>query len=504
MYQRADGIVEFDPNACIGCKACLQACPYDAIYIDPETHSAAKCHFCAHRTDIGLKPACEVVCPEAAIISGDLDDPDSTISRLIAREPVSVRKPEQGTAPKLFYIDVAEVTLTPTVAHMHETFFWADVATDQARALADVRSRQREVIPLESADPTFQPSNVPTFQRLTTYGTPIRTPREQGMGAGASALLAGGRVAGQMVQTAYNAQHNIPWHWPVPAYLVTKSIGSGTFLAVALAAGLGLATLDGLFTAAALSVALLLIGITTGLLVYDLEKPRMFITILTRPQWRSWLTRGAFALIAFAVVAGLWFVIEAGGVVGLVGPALVTTLRVPLAWIGFPLALLAAIYTAFLFAQAEGRDLWQSPLLPVHLAIQAFMAGAGMLFILGSAGALAGLPLPPGMPALLAWLFGVSLALDLFVTLVGEFGIPHASEIAARAAYAISHGRYRRWFWGGSVMFGHILPLALLLLAVALPDSGLPALALAGLAAIIGLYAFEYAFVMAPQEIPNS
>jgi hypothetical protein len=108
------------------------------------------------------------------------------------------------------------------------------------------------------------------------------------------------------------------------------------------------------------------------------------------------------------------------------------------------------------------------------------------------------------MSTLLAWVFGVSLALDLFVTLVGEFGIPHASEIAARAAHAISRGRYRRWFWGGSIIFGHILPLALLLLGIALPDSRLLALAFAGLAAIVGLYAFEYAFVMAPQEIPNS
>jgi Fe-S-cluster-containing hydrogenase components 1 len=122
MYQRADGIVEFDPRVCIGCKACLQACPYDAIYIDPETHSAAKCHFCSHRIELGLKPACEVVCPEQAIISGDLDDPNSLIRRLIAREPVTVRKPEQGTAPKLFYIDANEVTLTPTTSSHQATF----------------------------------------------------------------------------------------------------------------------------------------------------------------------------------------------------------------------------------------------------------------------------------------------------------------------------------------------------------------------------------------------
>lgn len=127
MYQRADGIVEFDPAVCIGCKACLQACPYDAIYMDPETHSAAKCHYCAHRTDIGLEPACVIVCPTRSIIAGDLDDPYSAISRVVAREAVTVRKPEQGTAPKVFYVDGDQASLTPSVPHIRDTFVWADI-----------------------------------------------------------------------------------------------------------------------------------------------------------------------------------------------------------------------------------------------------------------------------------------------------------------------------------------------------------------------------------------
>ena len=73
MYQRKDGIVDFSSERCIGCKACMQACPYDSIYIDPDEGTAAKCHFCAHRTEVGLEPSCVVVCPEHAIIAGDLD-----------------------------------------------------------------------------------------------------------------------------------------------------------------------------------------------------------------------------------------------------------------------------------------------------------------------------------------------------------------------------------------------------------------------------------------------
>jgi formate-dependent nitrite reductase membrane component NrfD/ferredoxin len=507
MYQRADGIVEFDPEVCIGCKACLQACPYDAIYIDPETHSAAKCHFCSHRTDIGLKPACEVVCPEEAIVSGDLDDLTSTISRLIAREPVSVRKPEQGTAPKLFYIDASVATLTPTAPRTAGSFMWADIASDQARALADPR-RRREIIPLEAArsresgvgsqEPGVRSQESGARSQESGGGAQIRAPQAQGMGVGRSALMAGARVAGQMVQTAYNAQHTIPWHWPVPAYLVTKAIGSGAFMALALIAGLGLAALDSIFAAAALLLALVFTAITTALLVLDLEKPRMFLTILTRPQWKSWLARGAFVLIAFTVVNGVWLLVESAGLLGIIGPAATASLRPLLAWLGFPAALLAAIYTAFLFAQAEGRDLWQSPLLPFHLLTQALVAGAGALL-------LAGLVLPlADMAAPLLWLFGAGLVVDLFLTLAGEFGVPHASEVAARAAHAISHGHYRGWFWGGGILLGHALPLALLVLGWLVPWLALPLAASGALAAIAGLFAYEFAFVMAPQEIPNS
>ncbi|HKS68800.1 MAG TPA: 4Fe-4S dicluster domain-containing protein, partial [Ktedonobacterales bacterium] len=113
LFTRPDGIVDFDKDRCIGCKSCMQACPYDAIYIDPAEHTAAKCNFCAHRIDQGLQPACVLVCPEEAIIFGDLDNPDSRISRLVGRESVAVRRPEQGTEPKLFYLGADATALMP-------------------------------------------------------------------------------------------------------------------------------------------------------------------------------------------------------------------------------------------------------------------------------------------------------------------------------------------------------------------------------------------------------
>ena len=100
LFRREDGIVDFDSDRCIGCKACMNACPYDALYIDPNSHTAAKCNFCAHRVDQGLKPSCEIVCPTQAIISGDLDDPDSEISRLIDTVPDARARARAGDQPE--------------------------------------------------------------------------------------------------------------------------------------------------------------------------------------------------------------------------------------------------------------------------------------------------------------------------------------------------------------------------------------------------------------------
>ena len=469
MYQRTDGIVEFDPNVCIGCKACMQACPYDAIYIDPESNTAAKCHYCAHRTDIGLEPACVVVCPEHAIIAGDMNNPNSEISQILARNEVTVRKPEQGTAPKLFYIDGNDAVMHPTATERTpETFMWADVVPlhgEEHSAYSVVRS--------ENSPATHHAPRA-------TQGLPQNGP-----------IHFGATMAEHMVQVGYNAQHKIPWHWPVPAYLVTKGIGAGLFMLLSLGIGLNLFPADGLTNVIAGFTALFFIGLTTGFLVYDLERPERFLYILLRPQWKSWLTRGAVLLIGFTVVGGLWWLYELGA--WLYGYD-VPWLQSLFLWVGLPLAVGTAVYTAFLFAQAEGRDLWQSPLLPFHLVVQAFMAGSGMLLILDLFVAI-----PAAISETAVIVLATSLIIDLFVTLIGEFSIPHASEVAARAAHEISNGRYKELFWLGSIGLGHIVPLVILLLGGTAVFA-----AIAGLTAIIGLYCYEYAFVMAPQEIQNS
>ncbi|MFQ5974355.1 MAG: sulfate reduction electron transfer complex DsrMKJOP subunit DsrO, partial [Alphaproteobacteria bacterium] len=99
-----DGIVVIDPDICIGCKYCVQACPYDMRFPNPVTGTADKCDFCIHRVSQGLEPACVEACPSRARIFGDLNDPDSEISRVIASHPVTVLRPEKGTEPNVFYI----------------------------------------------------------------------------------------------------------------------------------------------------------------------------------------------------------------------------------------------------------------------------------------------------------------------------------------------------------------------------------------------------------------
>ena len=479
MYQRDDGIVEFDPDVCIGCKACMQACPYDAIYVDPESGTAAKCHYCAHRVELNMEPACVVVCPEHAIIAGDLDDPLSEISRMIAENQVTVRKPEQGTIPKLYYVDGEEANLSPGASPPQNTFAWTNVVSSHSGDGGSVDSVQM------TSSSKFEPS------KKSASGATLRAPQPQG--SGGPIHIGQGRMAEQMVQVAYNAQHQIPWHWPVPAYLVTKGLAAGLFLILAAGYLFDWMPFDaGLYVVGGL-VSLVFMAVTTGLLIFDLERPERFLRILLRPQWKSWLVKGAYLLVGFSALLTVWWVSEAGAYWGFWhGQSLLVT-RALFLGVGMPLALGAAVYTAYLFGQAEGRDLWQNPLLPVHMMIQSILAGAAGLLIV-----VLFFDVSEGVYPLIKTVFVTAIGVDLIVMLMGEFGMSHATESAAQAARKIYSGRYKRHFWGGSIALGHLLSFGLIVYDVPLLS------AIAGLTVLIGLYLYEYAFIMAPQEVPNS
>jgi Fe-S-cluster-containing dehydrogenase component/formate-dependent nitrite reductase membrane component NrfD len=323
LYRRPDGVVDFDGARCIGCKSCMQACPYDALYIDPSTNTAAKCNYCAHRLAVGLEPACVIVCPEQAIIAGDLDTPSTKIARLVAREQVEVRKPEQGTRPKVYYIGADSSTLTPPLQAPATSYMWGQrpaAEVDLVRMVAAVQ---------------------PPAHGDAALGRPV-----------------------------YDAPHAPrPWGWKVSAYLWTKSIAAGAMIMAALDRVMLLSRGDALFDTAAPLVALVFLALTMSLLVFDLKRPDRFHYVLLKGNARSWLVWGAWILMAFGLTAALW---------------LVTGGHRLLLWPGVLLALAAAGYSAFLFGQAEGRDFWQSPLVLPHLLVAATLAGAAALVLVGT------------------------------------------------------------------------------------------------------------------------
>jgi Fe-S-cluster-containing dehydrogenase component len=427
MHQRPDGIVDFDKRVCIGCKACIAACPYDAIFINPDDHSAEKCNFCAHRLDVGLEPACVIVCPTEAIVVGDLNDGMSRVSEAVGRETVSVRRPEKETRPKLFYKGAHQATLDPIAARRPPggLFLWSE----QGSAKHQVTSGHPGA-----------PNNA------------------------AAAIL------------SYDVAHRAPWDFRVSLYTWTKGIAAGAYLVPALLVLLGVAPASGpLWLWAAPLVAGAFLAATLGLLVSDLTHPGRFYMVLTRPQWRSWLARGGVILSLYGAVLALHVLAALAGASewprSLVGP-------------GLPLAALSAIYTAWLFAQAKARDLWQSPLLPPQLLIQAVASGAATLLMLAPG-------VEPALAPPLAWIAVAATLLHLL--LVGsEATITHATAHARLAAFEMTRGRYGRFFRAGIAFQA-----AGVLVGLASPDSVLVApLVLAG------LIAYEHAFVQAGQAVP--
>ena len=456
LYKADNGIVDFDSDVCIGCKACMQACPYDALYIDPNTNTAAKCNFCAHRVDLGLQPSCEIVCPTQAIVSGDLDAPESRISQLTTREPVRVRKPEKGTVPQLFYIDADENNLSPGSTLPPKNYgMWSQVAHPEITDTA---------MPLPGL-----PSSLTGPANAADFSIHDLIPKQP--------------------HTVYDVAHAVPWGKKVSLYIWTKSIAAGTFLLSALGAGLGLVPDSPLLTWAALLLALIFLGVTTALLIFDLKRPERFFSIILRPQWRSWVAIGGFILMIYGALLGLSFLAAIFGWTGF---------RHFLLWPGGVLAILSAIYTAFLFAQAKGRDFWLSPALPAHLLLHAVLAGAAALAIVFAfSNGEAAEATARWLDTLMLW----SLLGNLFITLVGELWLPHGTSDAAKGAALMWRGDYAKMFWSVVVIVGHALPLVLLAL---IPGSHSFVSLVAGVLSLAGLLVYEHLWLMAGQAAPLS
>ena len=246
LHKRPDAIVDLDRDRGIGCRACMQACPYDALYLNEEKGVAEKCHYCAHRTERGLEPACVVVCPERAIVAGDASDPDTPISKMLREVPVTQRRVEKGTKPRVWYADALPDALVPGAPAEPPIYLWADRPQPQ---------------------PPVPPGFEPPADLITTL----------------------------------DVGHAPQWGWHVWTYLLTKNVAAGAAIAAPFLAWLGVS--DG----AARDVVPEIVGLaglaaTVALLIHDLGRPERFMKLLLTPNPRSWLVKGGWVLTAFGIL----------------------------------------------------------------------------------------------------------------------------------------------------------------------------------------------------------
>jgi hypothetical protein len=457
----------------------MQACPYDAIYIDKDTNTAAKCNFCAHRIDEGYEPACVVVCPTHSIWVGDLSDPTSGISKLVNTNPVTVRAPGQNTGPNVFSLGADRAVLDPLMAPVDDSYIFS--TPDAHRAMVS--------------------SHLPPSD--------------------------------DNAKTTLNTPHPRPWGWRVTTYLWTKGVAAGVLLVMALAVLLDNNHEVGRYqTVWAPLIALVGVAATGVLLIWDLKRPERFWYIFAKGNRTSWLFLGSLALAAFGAIVSLWLV--AGGFAEKSNNSdshrydLVDVLT----YVSIPAAVMLAGYTAFLFAQAEGRDLWQSKLLFPHLLVQAVMVGAGVLAIVyGKHGDDPSSPFRfffaddagPGNTAspLLAAEGGfnvytpspdgphfgdviirclvVAVVVHIAFAIVEFYG-KHETKQATAAAHLATRGQYK-WMFRGS------LALALIAAgtgAFAWNGDHTSAAIWAGILVQVALLAYESVFIRAGQDVPLS
>ncbi len=461
LYTRKDGIVDFDTDRCIGCKSCMQACPYDALYIDPDEHTAQKCNYCAHRVEVGIEPACVVVCPEQAIIAGDLHDPTTVISHMVATDTLFQRAPEQGTAPNLWYKGAEAANLDPLAA----------------TTLGDGGGIWRDTEPGSS-----------------WLAVDLTPPNGDRPAAGPGTL----RRDHEPPRVTYNTDHPAPWGWRVSSYFLTKGISAGLVLALALAwwAGADMQTNWARWGTPLIAGIFLLA--TGALLVADLKRPDRFYYLLTKGNPGSWLVRGAWILGAYAAVLGIWFVAGLMGNVGLV--------KVMLS-VGVPLALATAGYTAFLFGQAEARDLWQSPMLLWHMLAGAFAVGGGaaavfstILYDAGSGAVTRRVISPDGFEAFVWAMIGGAAALGLLA--LGDLLSRHPTRNVEAAMHHLTRGHFALRWWVGGQLLGVTVPIAAGWVSLATGQDALASLG--GLAAMAGIWFADDALVRAGQAVPLS
>ena len=361
LFTRDDGIVDFDDDRCIGCKSCMQACPYDALYINPDSGTAAKCNYCAHRIENSYEPACVIVCPVEAIVSGDLDDENSNLSILISENETKVRKPESETIPNVFYLDTSEEMLNPLATAKTAEGMWNEQAAGVGHYAKYASER------MGAAD-----EHSMLVQLALEMKAKDANPRDQAIIRDVAAKLADNSPG---AKRAYDApSKGILWGWEVSAYIWTKGIAAGTYMVAMIMWLAGyLPNMDELWIPV-VGVGLGFMTITGLLLIKDLDRPERFLYVMLRPNWNSWLVKGAYILAAY------------GGILAMTLAVVILNLDEKyleyLAYVGIPIAALTGVYTAWLLQQAKGRSWSKDRLLPLKFLIETGLIGGATLAII--------------------------------------------------------------------------------------------------------------------------
>ncbi|PKP46069.1 MAG: hypothetical protein CVT95_07630, partial [Bacteroidetes bacterium HGW-Bacteroidetes-12] len=342
---------------------------------------------------------------------------------LLANHETKVRKPEMQTGPNVFYIDANSVSLDPTLTSKQD-YLWSS----QALGVGYNKNHKAESSSLNSTNAT------------RTYDAPDK---------------------------------GIMWGWEVVGYLITKAIAAGLILILALLTLFGEQfSVDEMLKISI--VSFIFITLTGVLLVKDLGKPKRFLYIILRPQFNSWLAKGAYVILAFSSLLILLIICC------LIGNGFwIKTIL----FITVPIAFLTAIYTAFLFAQAKGRIFWKNNWSVFFMFFHAIILGIIGTSILLNKNHQAFYP-----SVEIIHFLNIVITLLLFK---GN-GLPDANLVSN----LIFKGKYKLQFWSLVIFIGNIVPLALLFFD--------HSIYLSSVMLCIGVVVTNYLFVKVPQLIPLS